>query len=160
MPFSTRGKRFFSKKGAPAARGHMDRSRYKWSKIIGFHDFYGVFAIPSAKMVPGINQIASENDLRAADSKYAVTLGVGGGKMWSIVGNSLGFCRSLVFEVLDRRIRKSKTWRSARVHSSSRDRVLTRVSKAISLMAFSLSLGIRFRGIRMDFWLKWFSATT
>ena len=50
-------------------------------KICDFHGFYGVFAIPSAKMVPGINQIASENDLRAADSKYAVTLGVGGGKM-------------------------------------------------------------------------------
>ncbi len=51
------------------------------SKICDLLGFQRVFAIPSAKMVPGINQIVKKSDLRAAGLKYAITLGVGGGKM-------------------------------------------------------------------------------
>ena len=58
----------------------MDRSRYKCPEILDFHGFHGVFAVPGAKIVAEINPIA-KNDLRAADAKYAIIPGVGGGKM-------------------------------------------------------------------------------
>ncbi len=128
----------------------MDRSRYKWSKILDFHGFKGVFANPSAKIVPRINPIAKKRGSGAAELKYDLTLGVRGGKMWNIAMNRSEFCRTRFFEVLGRRSSKSKTWRSVRIRSSSRDWVPTRVWKAIPLMAFSLSLKVRSRCIRRN----------
>ena len=42
--------------------------------------FLLVFAIPGAKSVPGIDQIAKENGFEAAELKYDVVWGVGHGK--------------------------------------------------------------------------------
>ena len=52
--------------------------------MLNLHGFKYLFAIPSATMVAGINQVAKKC-LRAAELKYDVRWGVGGRGMRKIV---------------------------------------------------------------------------
>ena len=93
-----------------------------------------LLGIPSAKSVPGINQIAKINGLEAAEAKYDVFWGVANDKLqkFSVRNPGIFQMKFLEFGIP---LAEDYETKILGVHTRNCDRDLTRFPKAISLMS-------------------------
>ncbi len=115
-----------------------------------------IFAIPSAKSVPGINPIAKKKGLGTAGAKYDLAWGIGDDKDQKVVQGNSGSCKNLVLHQCGED-KGSKVLRShAGLDSRKSEKVIgeiafgNRVKNSIAVSDFSDDLfsflGIIFRG--------------